>query len=332
MLLASIIREQKKPQQASSTPRLTEALTESMGKFEGAKPAVNESPPGEDVKFRMSGLERLCPRMYALAVREQIGLLVALDSQTRWILGTGTAFHTQFQEDYLQTLGDVFQGWWRCRECGKVHRGGKLEKGMLSHLWIPRPEMCRALRPGEDPDECQSDNFEYVELEFEDEEHRITGHCDGVLVWDPDDIELLELKTINERGYQYVDPKVGGKPRSGHVIQAHGYLWGVEETGITKVRVVYIKKSYDPMVSVLAEHVVEKVQKYIDQIKKMLVDSQEAAQVESRYRMAVINNEDPLPEAPKLPVKLEACKRKSDYRAKYCMARDSCFHKKNKTA
>jgi len=322
VLLASILKEQAKPQQSTTTRRLYEALAESMGKFEGVRPQRLEDPPSEDVAFRMSGLDRLCPRMYALAVREQFGLREIIDAEKRWVMGTGTAFHTQFQEDYLQTLGDVFQGWWRCKECGYLHQGEHLTEGMLPYKWIPRPKYCR------ENDECQSVDFEYVELEFYAPDYRITGHCDGVLVWGPDDVELLELKTINERGFQYVDPKMGGKPRSGHVIQTHGYMWGVEETEIAQVRVVYIKKSYETMVQVLCEHIVEKKQEYIDLIKQMLVESREAAQVEARYRLQVVNDETGglhVPDQPALPVKLEACARKSDYRAKYCSAVDPCF-------
>lgn len=326
MLLANIVREQKKPQQSKSTPRLAEALKVSLEKFEGSSPVKVQPPPDEDVQFRMSGLEKLCPRMYALAVRDQFSLRDMLDSEKRWILGIGTAFHTQFQEDYLQTLGDVFQGWWRCRECGRVHKGEKLEKGLLSHKWIPRPKCCGGITK-KVGDCCVSSDFEYVELEFEDKEHRITGHCDGVLVW-PDETEMLELKTINERGFNYVDPKVGGKPRSGHVIQTSGYMWGVEEVGISRTRVVYIKKTYDPMVSVLAEHIIEKNQDYVDAIKQMLKDALEVVLVQVRYRLAVV--EDESLEPPELPEKLDACKRKSDYRAKYCLARDPCFKKPKK--
>lgn len=324
MLLASIVKDQKKPQQSVIKPRLAAALMEGMAKFEGSVPAVESDPPGEDVAFRMSGLEKLCPRMYALAVREEFGLRTVLDAESRWILGTGTAFHTQFQEDYLQTLGDVFQGWWRCKGCGHVHQGEKLDEGMLPFMWIPKPKLCSVVDYGPKP--CESTEFEYVELEFEDKEHRITGHCDGVLVWGPDDVELLELKTINERGFQYVDPMLGGKPRSGHVIQTHGYLWAVEETGLSRVRVVYIKKSYDPMAQVLAEHVIEKNQEYIDGIKAMLKASAEAVQAEVRYRLKVVEDQ------PSLPDKLPECKRKSDYRAKYCNAKDPCFAKRNKAA
>ena len=330
MLLADIVREQKKPQQSQSTPRLTEALMVSLEKFEGSRPVQIDPPPDEDVQFRMSGLEKLCPRMYALAVRDQFSLRTVEGAEKRWIMGTGTAFHTQFQEDYLQTLGEVFQGWWRCRECGRVHQGEKL-KGMLSHKWIPKPKMCGTMPNGRD--ECQSDDFEYVELEFEDKEHRITGHCDGVLVWLPDDIEMLELKTINERGFNYVDPKMGGKPRGGHVIQVNGYMWGVEELGVTRTRVVYIKKTYDPLIQVLAEHVIEKKQDYVDAIRQMLKDSLEAVLVQVRHRLALADltrdGSEP-PEAPEIPAKLDECARKSDYRAKYCPARDPCFKRTKK--
>ena len=320
MLLAEILKEQAQPGQVEASRRLVDALSASM-------PETRESST-EDALFRMSGLEKLCPRMHVLALRDGIPP-ESLDAEKRWILGTGTAFHRQFQEDYLQTLGDVFQGWWRCRRCGSMHHGEKLE-GMLPYGWIPKPKLCMGPvchKLGEQ-EHC---DFEYVELGFWNDEHRISGHCDGVLVWAEDDIELLELKTINERGFTYVDPMLGGKPKSGHVIQCHGYLWGAEGTGAERVRVVYIKKSYEAMAQVLCEHVVKKRPEHIESIKKMLKDSAEGVQQVVEYLRLKLEAEgeglEAPPESP-VPDRLTECGKRSDSRARYCPAKSACFKKK----
>ena len=87
MLLASIIKEQKKPQAPQTTRRLAEALLKSLPMREGAVLVTDTPPPDEDAVFRMSGLEKLCPRMYVLAMRDEIGVRDRLDAEKRWILG-----------------------------------------------------------------------------------------------------------------------------------------------------------------------------------------------------------------------------------------------------
>ncbi|MCK5640987.1 MAG: hypothetical protein KAJ19_09330, partial [Gammaproteobacteria bacterium] len=157
--------------------------------------------------------------------------------------------------------------------------------------------------------------FEYVELAFRDVENRFTAHCDGVLDWnlhtDPFDlIEVLELKTINERGYDLVDPSVGGNPNPGHLAQVNGYMW---LSGIDHARIMYVKKGDHPFDSVLCEHEVVKDEAIVDAIKSMLKRSRD-----------VVDN---FSQKDELPIRLSQCKKKSDKRAKYCSMKGPCFAK-----
>lgn len=306
-MLGNIIKKQAQPQVVRVSNMLTEALGQTLGREAGEPVQVGE-------KFRMSGIHKLCPRMYALALRDGVTLSDEVKPDLMWTFGVGTAYHTQFQEDWLRSLGKVFQGWWRCKKCNHVHKGEAME-GSLSHKWRPCPDSCETFWDDEGP--CDGKDFEYVELEFEWPEYRLTGHCDGVLDWSAaegdlkqDRVEVLELKTINARGFDYVNPAEGGKPKADHVAQAHGYLWG---TGLEDVRIVYIKKSDEAMGKVVCEHEVRRDESIIDDMKSMLVSTMDALKDVSEGKDA--------------PVRLPICKKKSDKRAKYCPMKAACFAK-----
>jgi len=181
--LSSISQTGKTSHNVEGSTRLQEALIESLG-GDRAKGGY----PKDGDKFRSSGLGKMCPRMYALAQQNKISLDLDVDSRLAWVFGTGHAIHHQFQSDYLSSLGNVFQGWWRKVSTGKIVKGAEIQRNQLrvpfdsdepsvsdysdiemdaclSHSWIPKPT---------------DGTYDYVELEFKRE--RFSGHCDGVLV------------------------------------------------------------------------------------------------------------------------------------------------------
>lgn len=291
-MLGNIAKMNMAPQKSVLTTKLTDALMEGL-----AAPDRDSPIPEAGMWFRSSGIPYLCPRMYALAIRDQFTLNENPDAELTWVFGTGTAFHTQFQEDYLQRLGSVFQGWWRNRKDGSVHKGAAIHDhdDTLQNLWTGRPE---------------GGDYEYVELEFRCEEFRLTGHCDGVLVWGDDSPdEILEIKTINSRGFDFVDPIAGGKPKVEHVAQVQAYMW---LSGLTRARILYIKKDLsvrDPK-KVLCEHLIERDESIISSIKEMLLEC-----------TSVVDNGGEVP--PRLP----ECRTKTSSKARYCSGRDACFAK-----
>ena len=283
-MLGNITRRKDEPQKPVKSTRLKDAILEGLGK---GRPQV---PVQKGDYFRSSSIPRLCPRMYALALKDNLDVGLNPDARLRWVFGVGTACHTQFQEEWLQTIGEVFQGWWRDR--ATVKRMSESLGGDLSYLWRPRPKGL----------DC-----EYVELEFKSDEFRLTGHCDGVLVWDDQDVEILEIKTINSWGFKSVDPITGGKPKVEHVAQVQAYMW---MSGLKRARILYVKKdlSVGPD-EVMCEHVVERDESIIESIKDMLV---ECAQVIDGEYVGV-------------PPRLDECRTKSSPRAKYCVAQKHCF-------
>jgi len=298
-MLGSILNDVMKPKAVPQSRRLQEALWESM-------PEVRrDQTPHENMWFRSSGLYRLCPRSLQLGKEHNVNLAIEVDSKLRWIFGSGTAIHTQFQEDYLPTLGDVFQGWWKRGTSSRSHsastlaKGSKLSEYSLSHKWIPKPD---------------GDDWVYEELEFVNQEYRLTGHMDGVLVWGEDDIEALELKTISSRGYDNVDPALGGRPKGEHVIQVQAYMW---LTGLERARIVYINKDLNMLFPEgICEHIVERDDAQIKLIQGMLKDCATASD---------LGLEVPLYD------RIDSCPKKSSYRAKDCKVRDYCFPRKSRS-
>lgn len=292
-MLGDITRKQSLPQKSVVSTKLKDAIIQALG--EGRQ----DSPPSAGMSFRSSSIPYLCPRMYALALRDKFATFTNPDAALSWTFGTGTAFHTQFQEDYLQRLpGGVFQGWWRDRDTGVVHKGPSNDLGdSLSHVWIPRPT-----------DAALGTDHEYVELEFYNEEYRLSGHCDGILVWPDGQSEVLEIKTINSRGFDFVDPFMGGKPKAEHVAQVQAYMW---LSGVDKARIFYVKKDLTKgPADVMCEHLIERDDAIIDAIKVMLIEC--AAIVDA-------------PEGSPVPDRLPDCRTKSSSKARWCVARDPCF-------
>lgn len=289
-MLGKVLLTQSTPKIRQTSSKLRVSLKKGL-----ARPD-DSLPPKAGHWFRSSGLPKLCPRMYALAMQQAFSVGMEVDAELGWTFGIGTAIHRQFQEEFLRTLPKgVFQGWWRNRATGYVVKGDSLPMGhngdFLSHSWMQMPE-------------GDSDDYEYVELSFRNTEYRLTGHCDGVLVWPDEGPEIFELKTINENGYRYVDPDNGGNPKSDHVLQAQAYMW---MSGIDRARIVYFCKRFGSIDDMLCEHVIYRDDKIIDSIKKHLKDSIDA-----------LDNGT-------MPNRLAECRSKSSDRAKYCPARIQCF-------
>ena len=244
---------------------------------------------------RSSNLSRVCPREIQLQKRLNVSAEAIVDAKLSWIFNTGHAIHHQFQEVYLQTLGDVFQGWWGSNDGEDLQVGEELNDS-LKNKWIAKP------KDGKD--------YHYVELEFCNEEYRLTGHCDGVLVWGEDDVEIFELKTISSRGFKTVDPNEMGSPKPEHVLQVNAYMW---LTGLERARIVYVNKDMNTMLpKAICEHVIDRDESVISEIKELLKKCINASDSEPSRNEALYE-------------KHSDCKTKSSYRAKDCAFRTECF-------
>tara|TARA_Y100000004_G_C8848824_1_gene383827 strand:+ start:163 stop:912 length:750 start_codon:yes stop_codon:yes gene_type:complete len=244
--------------------------------------------------------------MYALAKAHGVNLSQDVDHDLAWVFGTGTAIHDHWQNEYLTTLGDVFQGWWTDGSSSELSERmtikGPRREGPLLHEWTARPG------PG----------WRYVELEFRDSDLRLTGHCDGVLVWPDGETEILELKTISEKGFSYVNGRVGHHPRAAHILQVHAYMMF---TGLERARIVYIRKDLNnKMKDCLHEHLIERDERIVEIVVELLERCREVADVDLEALTPIERLAWPLTWP-----RLEDCPDSSAYRAISCAMKGRCF-------
>lgn len=232
--------------------------------------------------FRVSELHRLCPRMVALARRDP--LRESYGVEDLWNFAVGRSYHDALHEALAALPGGVFQGDWE--------NAGVVIRGDGERPWGPRPAGA---------------GWRYREIEVADDALRVRGHVDGILVWGPDDVEVLELKSTATFQADRYNPQRGGTPKEDHVIQAHGYM---ALTGVRRARIVYVVKASGGLDMVMLEHVVERDEAVIEGLRALLRECGAAAD---------LGPTDPLPDP------LEACDKRSRKRPSKCPAKDRCF-------
>lgn len=332
-MLSLVVKQQQNlgRSKTETTSRLRNELEKNLSRDGGG-------PPKRGSMVRVSSLGGLCGRAVVLARKTGCQYSHGVDSELMWTFGIGTAYHRQFQRDWLMALyredgESVLNGWWKCTKCSALHVG--LSNDEHETTWPPdvharvlctvpsgHPPMTDALKWGwiSRPHKCLSCNsieakfsngesslFEYVEISLYSKSKRLSGHVDGVLVWLKDDVELLELKTIGSNGFESVQPVDGGGPKPEHVVQLTAYQM---LTGVHRGRFVYIMKSDRRMKDCMVEHgigydeelsasIVESVAKYVE-----ILDAEQ-------------NDE--------LPVRKSGCYQKSKAPALYCACNVECF-------
>ena len=294
-----------------------------------------ETDVSATMSFRSSGLGIFCKRKHLLASLFGEPLdAKGIDAKASWIFGIGTAYHYQFQNGYLRSLGNVLKGHWKCKKCGNIHMGGLGDEigylGGHSNMniayngkWIDHPEKCS---------NCgREEQMEYIELEFRDHANNVTGHCDGILDFgDDSENEVLELKTINN--LSYVDPSMGAKPKKEHVEQVNAYM---HYSGLKKARIVYILKGENDFRKAIVEHVVYYDKEMMSKIFIMLRETRDLLAklyhhedffdqpVNTKNAKGFRAIPDSLKEL--LPGRCIECQTKTSFKAKYCSRKKECF-------
>lgn len=283
-MLGRVTEKLARPRVREVSTRLRDAL---MGCTRVEKKQIE---PSKNTRFRCSELADMCPRMHTLAAANKLEVVEKLAMETVWTFGIGTAYHDMFQNSLLPLLPNgVFQGWWVDPTLPTtITTGDALHGHPLDYKWIPQP----------DP------SFSYFEIQMFDPALCLSGHCDGVLVWAEDDVEVLELKSAGAWKKDSLDPSLGGNPEPKYVIQAHGYMM---LTGLKKTRIVYVLKHEGKMKESILEHVVHLDENVVADITGML----------KMTKLAI--DEDRILE------RLPECVKKGDKRAKKCLMRDVCF-------
>lgn len=322
-MLGTVMQAAGDPPRGEISSKLKDALLAAPG-----RPAKLLDPA--DLWFSASDVHNLCPRLYALAVRDQVPIREAVGPDLLWTFGVGTGLHHAMQNDQLPTLGPVLQGGWK-RELrdGTVERVPGTTLGPWTEAgrgWGPRP-------PG--------DWWEFVEPKGRIPHLRFVGKWDGVLVWPDSAPEVLEIKSIHEDRFASVNPLAGGRPKADHVLQVQAYLW---LSGLERGRIVYLAKSSQELRHVMCEHLIVRDETAIRGLEaqleacgaavRVMATAVEAARdlrrgleeqgVADREAPARFLMDQALPERPAI------CRIKSDPRARRCDLRDLCFPPKPK--
>lgn len=249
----------------------------------------------EDIPFlennswiRASGFPALCPREEVLCSTLKVHRTWEISADLNLIFQHGHGLHHQLQNDILPELG-ILRGKWICQSCGAMD-GGPVDPNVRVETWATaRPDKCA---------NCTGEEFRFHEVKMFDEDHRISGHCDGFLVLNGlPGMGILEGKSIKS-GWQ-----VQNVPKLDHVIQLQTYLWLADlKWGI----ILYWQKGENG-VNAFIEHLVERDEGTIQNIKSTL--------------KSIWNGVDggPLPE--------KVCETYDCKRAKSCPVRDACFGK-----
>ena len=226
--------------------RFAGAVNKAMGRLQGHEKIRIQ--PGD--WFRTSSLYffTTCPRQVIFTKESGEFMYGDMDERGMWAVAVGRAYHSIFQNEVLSRFDyrDVVV-------LGAVEDDKVVES--FEDLVI-----YNRLRDGKEIEE-------YREFRFEDSQWRVTGHCDGILVWRRDedeeawmkavmerdvkwlvehgDMEVLELKTIGDTAL------VSNGPKEDHVLQVSSYMLLIERmfkrlggnVNIEGARVVYIGKS-----------------------------------------------------------------------------------------
>lgn len=241
-----------------------------------------------DSWIRSSGFPSICPREEVLCATNKVPRTWAISADLNLIFQHGHGLHHQLQNDIMPAIG-VLRGKWVCLGCGVMH-GGPVPEGVRVEEWAEA-------RPDECPD-CSSSEFTFHEAHLIDEEHRISGHCDGFLIMEGvPGMGILEGKSI-KAGWE-----VQNVPKLDHVIQLQTYMWLADlQWGI----ILYWQKGENGL-NALIEHFVERDEDTIDNIKSTLRSIWDGV------------DGGPVPD--------RICETYECKRAKGCAVKDACFGK-----
>lgn len=221
------------------------------------------------------------------------------------IFWLGTAAHSMYQNRILGPSGLLYGWWlsldgraaiadWRARTSGQ--RPPWLE--VFAHLQLDG-FLVEGFMPGP--------SWEYREPAVYWPEYDIGGHIDGICTpvpWEliPDRMYILDVKTINERGFSFLQ-----EPRPYHVAQVqlymHADLRWLDIPTPARASILYVNKN----TSSEREFLVDKDRSTIDSVTSGITQYNEA--LSSR----------------RLPPRVEACKSERSKQAKACTVSSECF-------
>ena len=179
--------------------------------------------------IHVSALSEMCPRAMALAHKfGDSGLQVSpVGSGQRLIWSLGRAAEIHARQQLAEALPHMAFGDWSC-QCGKTHHTSVYAEAKVKE--------CPS---------CGGNLTIYNELGLVDEELKITGHPDFLLLRNGVEFTVVEFKSIKESGFD--ERKEKKEALSEHCIQVSHYRRTLKKMGAEvsgKSMVLYINKVF----------------------------------------------------------------------------------------
>jgi len=154
----------------------------------------------------------------------------------------GHGIHDNWQS-YFSMMKDIsLLGRWKCRSCNTITKG--ISK---------KPDFC---------DNCGDSNFKYKEIQLRNDEFRLSGKCDGVILID-DVSYVLEIKSIEQFSFNKLK-----EPLEKHKIQLGLYMYLLN---IYKGVFLYEKKDSTHLYKLFYyEYEPDKMKKYFEILKELV--------------------------------------------------------------
>lgn len=345
------------PEISVASTMVTEAIREHWKEERSATDVTldKKDPIWKEWWIGASAIHKVCPRMFALmAARGVDGIeKEVLRSELLWLFDQGHAYHDLFQQKILSSFptGMLLGRWKRQKKNSlapseiveeytrfenEVPEGVSLERG-----WGPKPG------PNAEKED-DGKGWKYDEPKLRIPGHRIVVKIDAILDFGEKGIFVGEIKTEKSEAKDDLNPKLGGRPRPQHIEQAHVAMWA---TGLQRALIIYVFKGEKSLSTSIIEHIVERDEKLIDEIKartkvcvdavarmdrlrdseaesigrweegmdkeaRVFADLEPSKQKEVRVKMKAAAEEMP---------RLPECQMKSKGKPKYCAGRDLCF-------
>jgi len=335
-MLGKTLRDLQAPRKLEVSTKLADAVIEHWREErEFKRPTMAKlSETWQEFWLYASGAHNWCPRMSALQTLFGGAEKEVIKSDLLWLFDQGHAYHDMYQQKVLPCIPDgVFQGsWQRLLPFKEPLSGSTTDLLQKEDAVFDIPESEYDIVRGWGP-QPEDDGWHYVESKIRFPRERIVVKIDGVLAWTDQPHEVIEIKTEKMQARDSLNPALGGMPRPKHIVQAN---LGMEGTNLDHARILYVFKGADDLRTAMIEHVIERDQPMIDELKATAFDCRCAVEgAESAHSDALNKVTDETDKKQHeaylaecwdaIPPRLEACPMKSKGRAKYCPGRNLCF-------
>lgn len=177
------------------------------------------------------------------------------------------------------------------------------------------------------------DGWKFKEPKIRMLDYRVVIKMDGIIGWEDIGEEPFDIKTVDLREYDLLNPLLGGKPKEATLLQGQLTMWA---TNTQRFRVVYVFKGEGSIKRAIFEHIVYRDDAEISRLKGVALECVGAVRDVDKYKKdnGLKNGDFIVDEAMRKDVyekviechsRRAECPMKSKGFALKCDERDECF-------